>query len=234
MRKTIVALLLIATSALAAPVATSISPNNGRVPGGETITIKGSGFTDAMVVLFGRTPARGVRVIDATTIEATVPPLLPSRYDISVQQADGSFTLRSAFGVAGEPSEGFETILLPIYVPTVFGAFGSEFHTIARASNKLDQQPVQLYGADYRCLQAVPVTNAELDPTTLDSRGTTVALPTDCSNWPARLVYVPHDQERAATLNLRVADISNTSANHGTEIPIVRSEELRRERIVLL
>src|SRR5689334_22795671 len=55
------------------PVITSISPAGGSVAGGDTVTIRGTGFTGATDVRFGGTGARPMSVDTDTQITATSP-----------------------------------------------------------------------------------------------------------------------------------------------------------------
>jgi cysteine-rich repeat protein len=57
---------------VAAPVVSGISPDNGPVSGGTTVTITGANFTDASGVTFGDSPA-GFSVNDDTSITAVSP-----------------------------------------------------------------------------------------------------------------------------------------------------------------
>jgi len=57
----------------AAPIASTVTPDNGPVIGGNTVVITGSGFTNAMAVTFGSTPA-SFTVDSDTQITAIVPP----------------------------------------------------------------------------------------------------------------------------------------------------------------
>jgi IPT/TIG domain len=234
----LVALVLTTASLFAAPVATSISPKSGPTAGGTVVTITGSGFSNCIIcsppvppqVFFGSTIAANIRIIDSTTLVVTTPPLFPATYDVTVNQFDGSTTLRQAFTVTGEISDSFERILIPVYTPPVHGAFGSEFHTIAFAGNKAEP-PVTVYGIDPSCLPIDPPPSPfapEMIP-----GGTDIPLPSDCSNWPARFFYVPKAQAAALTFNDRVFDISRSALSNGTEIPIVRSDRFTN-RIVLM
>jgi hypothetical protein len=57
---------------VAAPVVSGLSPDNGPVTGGTSVTITGSGFTGATLVLFGGVYAP-FSVVDDSTIDATSP-----------------------------------------------------------------------------------------------------------------------------------------------------------------
>ncbi|HSP13402.1 MAG TPA: IPT/TIG domain-containing protein [Thermoanaerobaculia bacterium] len=242
MRRSFVLLLFLAASASAQPVITSITPNTGKVAGGSVVTINGSGFTTCIIcsppappnVLFAGTTARSVTLVDSTTLRVVTPPLLPGAFDVTVDQFGGRKTNPEAYTVSGDPSDGFESVLLPVYSKPVFGAFGSEFHTLATVSNKMDQQQVNVYGADSSCTAVIPAPVSPLSPMILNPDGQTVILPVNCSNWPARLFYVPKDQAQQVTFNDRVLDVTRTQSSNGTEIPIVRSAGMTSGRIVLL
>ncbi len=55
------------------PVVTSVTPNSGIPAGGAPVTIKGTGFTNAIAVRFGSTPAVSFQKVDDTTITAVSP-----------------------------------------------------------------------------------------------------------------------------------------------------------------
>lgn len=55
------------------PAVTAISPNLVHIFGGRTVTITGTGFTDATAVTFGGTAATSFTVLDDTSIQAVVP-----------------------------------------------------------------------------------------------------------------------------------------------------------------
>lgn len=57
------------------PVISSVSPNKGPLAGGQTVTITGSGFTQASGVSFTTSlPASSFTIVDDTTITAVTPP----------------------------------------------------------------------------------------------------------------------------------------------------------------
>ena len=83
------------TYAAAAPTVTSVSPATGPSGGGTTVTITGTGFTDATGVSFGSTAATNVSVESATSITA----LAPSGsgvVDVTVTTPDGTSAVSAA------------------------------------------------------------------------------------------------------------------------------------------
>ena len=58
---------------LSAPAVTGISPAAGPTDGGTSVTITGTGFTDATKVNFGTVAATNLDVVSATQITATSP-----------------------------------------------------------------------------------------------------------------------------------------------------------------
>ena len=232
----LLALVLVAAVASATPVITSVTPNSSTVNGGIHITIKGDGFATCPicsppvppVVTFELTPSSSVRLVDLQTLDVVVPPHLPGTFDVHVLQFDGTATARGAFTFTGEVSDAFETILIPIYSPAIHGAFGSEFHTIARAATA-GQGFVPVYGIDTTCSLA--------DPPHYPTQPYPVVgefqLPTECSQWPGRLLYVPKSSASLITFNDRVLDVSRSAQSNGTEIPIVRSSRFTSSRITL-
>jgi hypothetical protein len=236
-------LLFVASSALASPVITSVSPTEGPVFGGTTVVIRGSGFSDNCVicsppfgglsVFFGDTRASEVKLIEPTVIEAIAPAHLPGTVDVTVQQMDGSnpnqFTLPNAFTFTGESYAAYAPILFPIFMPPVTGAFGSDFRTTARVASK--GEPLDLYGVDNNCLLLSPVIPPEV-PVPIGNTDT--MLPTACSQSVGRFFFVRPAQADDLAANLRVADISRERDSHGVEIPVVRRDDFTYGRIMLL
>jgi YVTN family beta-propeller protein len=79
------------------PVVTSVSPNNGVVAGGNSVTINGSGFFGATQVDFGLRPATTFSVINDSTISATVPVGIPGTVDVRVTASGQSAVSRDDF-----------------------------------------------------------------------------------------------------------------------------------------
>ncbi|HET7489560.1 MAG TPA: IPT/TIG domain-containing protein [Acidimicrobiales bacterium] len=74
----------IATTAAPLPGVHAISPNQGPVTGGTSVTISGTGFTGATAVKFGTTAASSFSVDDDGQITAQAPALPGGYYDVTV------------------------------------------------------------------------------------------------------------------------------------------------------
>jgi hypothetical protein len=77
------------------PVVTSISPTDGPVAGGTSVTITGSGFTGATDVKFGAASGAAVSILADTQITATSPPGTGT-IDITVTTPEGTSTASPA------------------------------------------------------------------------------------------------------------------------------------------
>ena len=78
------------------PMVAGISPANGAVAGGTTVTISGANFTGATAVDFGGIPATNVNVLSSTQITATSPAGTAGTVDVTVVTPSGTSTLSSA------------------------------------------------------------------------------------------------------------------------------------------
>lgn len=78
---------------------TTITPARSLTTGGSTIEISGAGITSALVsaITIGGVPATNVRVIDAITIAATVPPHAAGTVDVVLTVGGSSVTAKNAF-----------------------------------------------------------------------------------------------------------------------------------------
>jgi hypothetical protein len=234
-------LILTALTATAQPVITSLTPTSGPATGGTAVTIKGSGFSTCIIcspalppaVFFGGVPATSVRLIDANTLEAFTPQHFAGTFSVRVDQFNGGASVQKAFTFTGPEGDAFEAILLPVFSPVVRGAFGSEFHTIARAANKTGTIEIPVFGVSLNCVRLSPV-EPEEDVTFIPSDQRDHELNSICSTSQGRFLYVQKARARDLTVNLRVRDESRSARSQGVEIPVVRSSEFRHERIALL
>jgi hypothetical protein len=74
---------------VAAPAVTGLSSSSGATGGGNSITVSGSGFTGAIQVLFGSTPAPSFTVTSDSSITVTVPASSAGTVDVTVLTQNG-------------------------------------------------------------------------------------------------------------------------------------------------
>jgi hypothetical protein len=79
-----------------APTITSLNVSQGSAAGGTTVTITGSGFTDATAVGFGSTPTSSYHVISDSEIQAVSPAESAGTVDVIVDTPAGGSTQASA------------------------------------------------------------------------------------------------------------------------------------------
>lgn len=89
-----------------APVVTSVSPDDGPTGGGTSVTITGTGFTDATVVRFGSTAATSFTIHDDTSITAVSPARSAGPVNVKVESAGGTST--------SSPSSVFTYVATPV------------------------------------------------------------------------------------------------------------------------
>jgi hypothetical protein len=104
MRRLFGLFLLLATTASAAPVITSVSPTEGSEYGGTTVRIRGAGFKiNAEVRVDGALPAAQSWLASSMELEILTAPHAPGMVSISIRQDDGEFTLPNAFTYEKDP-----------------------------------------------------------------------------------------------------------------------------------
>jgi hypothetical protein len=136
----------------------------------------------------------------------------------------------SLFAQQPEPTPS-ERVLLPILTPPVPGAFGSEFHTELRIAND-SENVVFLLGLDgNRCS---PLCLPTPFPLTLDPNEELGPEEITLNGSPGRFVFIAADQVSSVAMNLRVHDVTRDGLNYGTEIPIVREQDFRTNRITFV
>ena len=79
------------------PSITTVSPDKGTTAGGTTVTITGTGFTDATGVSFGATPASSFTVVNATKITAVTASHDAGVANVAVTTAGGTDSLSNGF-----------------------------------------------------------------------------------------------------------------------------------------
>jgi hypothetical protein len=128
----------------------------------------------------------------------------------------------------------FERILLPVLTPPVHGALGSEFTTELIVINKDQSKEIELFGLSLKCAGVCPPVDPLTTPVEVGREFQQIE-PRDIfpDGNPGRFIYVPAADVEKLAMNLRVADVSRSTLNFGTELPIVRSRDFTLEDIVL-
>jgi hypothetical protein len=210
--------LLFAVSAVAQQQIT-IAPDHGPVAGGTEVMIHGQFGQWPYSVYFGSTAVPATRVND-TTLVATTPAHLPGTVKVGVFEYDVFLTTDLEFRFEGEATAAYERLLLPVFVPPIRGAFGSEFRTQLTAAWSQNEE-VEIFGLEPSCR-----VNECLYPWDLK----TVLTPSapnlsgfEYRGTPGAFLYVPRDQVKDLSINLRAYDTSQSATDFGTQIPIVTS-----------
>lgn len=119
----LIALLTYGSPALSAPgpAVTSVAADSGRLAGGQSVVITGSGFTKVSKVLFGTRPGVGMTVRSSTRIEVKTPAQPAGKISVRVVTAAGTSpaTAASQFTVIAPP---VLTTLSPASGPVSGGA----------------------------------------------------------------------------------------------------------------
>jgi hypothetical protein len=125
---------------------TGISRSAGSTAGGVVVQLTGSGFAAGDAVTFGGTPATGVTLLNATTLQATVPPGSAGPVNVTVVHNGVPATLTNAFTYWPAPtttiaSTGFET-----------GAIASPFYADADANGATTVSSAQAHSGTHSVL----------------------------------------------------------------------------------
>ncbi|HYC60471.1 MAG TPA: IPT/TIG domain-containing protein [Thermoanaerobaculia bacterium] len=219
-------LVLLATSPLAAQTNYTITPDNGPTSGGTHVTIKGDFGQWPYGVIFGGVSVPATRV-DEHTLTAVTPPHMPGKVEVVIFEFDIGINTDLTFDYIGPVPDDYARLLLPVFTPPVHGAFGSLFFSNLRVLN-YGGATASIYGLEMVCapILCIPFEGPfDLGP----GSESTDFVP---NGNPGRFVYVKKDQAVGLAMNLRVYDTTREALNFGTEIPIVREEEMPLNRVV--
>jgi RHS repeat-associated protein len=81
---------------LARPKVTNVSPKTGSTKGGTTVTVTGTGFTDATSLLFGTAPGTGLTVLSATKMTVVTPAHAAGAINITLSTPGGTSAVVTA------------------------------------------------------------------------------------------------------------------------------------------
>lgn len=240
--KQLLVILFAATALSAQPVITGVSPSSGPVAGGTTITIQGSGFETCPIcsppipprVIIGGVDVRDYGPSTSTSLVITLPPHLPSTVDVVVEQWNGAARKSEAFTYEGNADEAFHRILLPLFLPPIPGAFGSEFHTQLRLANTSPAETTFVFGLQPPCVVSacLPPDNYKF-PYAIEGGKSIGPSEVEYTGDPGRFLYIAKTAPDVFA-NLRVFDASRSAFNFGTEVPVVREQQFIRGPIKLL
>lgn len=222
--------VLLAALPLAAQSSYTITPSSGPTSGGTTVTIKGNFGQWPYGVIFGGISVPATRV-DEHTLTAVTPPNMPGPRSVVIFEYDIGINSDLKFEYIGPPPEDYARLLLPVFTRPVHGAFGSIFMNHLIVMN-FGGSTASLYGLLERCSPIMCVGIEEQDRYDLIPHADTGAGTFDPNGNPGRFMYVKKDQLKGLAMNLRVYDTTRAALNFGTEMPIVREDEMVLNRIV--
>ncbi|HYC90613.1 MAG TPA: IPT/TIG domain-containing protein [Thermoanaerobaculia bacterium] len=217
------------------PIVTDLQPNQGPSDGGTLVVVRGDHLSTKVVcilpcpprVQFGDVTVDAVEESDERLV-VTTPAHAPGVVDVTVFiPGEEPFLLKNGFTFVGDGDEAYEQVLLPIYLKELVpGANGSQWRTDFRIRNH-GTEAVLLAPwecpPNMACPPVFPLTHTLLPNRTLHN-------PQDFSSRPganpSRLLYV--SKPDAVSMSLRVGDVSRSTLNAGTDLPIVRPHELLR------
>jgi IPT/TIG domain len=236
--KYILAVLAFASAATAADL--SPSPAIGTVLGGDIITIHAAlacgacPLPKSATVTFGDARGKNVTIVDRNTLTVMTPPHARGSVPLVVTTSDG-FTFNGAFTFSGWGGplarDSYEAILLPIPVAPdtpIAGANGSRWTSELWVANS-GTRPVE-YFASPDCVLLCPTCCMGDQPLpNLAAGASQRSAPAE-----ARLMYMQRGGDDLLTFALRVRDVSRTTENAGTDIPVVRESAFRTTPIELV
>jgi hypothetical protein len=230
-RTPILFVLLFFTTALFA-VPLPLTPPSGPTSGGTVVTIKGAFPEGVYTASFGVEAADTATIVrvDAETLRVVTPPHLPGASFVTVSR-NGTPMGNTTFTYQGGPPAAFERLLLPILLDPISGQNGSLFLT-SFAARLRGPGDVSLYGFEVFCPLSGCIYPSLTDaPIVLNPTRAMVSnddAPLIANGNPGRFIYVPKNDLTQVAMSLRVFDRSRSTSNFGTEIPIVRSEQFKR------
>ena len=222
--------MLLAALPLAAQPTYTITPSSGPTSGGTAVTIKGDFGMWPYGVIFGGISVPATRV-DEHTLTAVTPPHMPGPRDVVIFEYDIGINTELTFEYIGPTPGDYERLLLPVFTRPVHGAFGSIFMTDLRVRN-FSGATASLYGLRPDCSPVICIGIEETDPFDISPHTEAEPGSFDPNGNPGRFMYVKKDQLQGLAMNLRVYDTTREALNFGTEIPIVREDEMVLNRIV--
>lgn len=225
------------------PAITSVQPASGPTTGQTEVTITGNHFAPRVVcilpcptkVRFGNTEVEPKSESDTKLVVLT-PAHAAGVVDVTVIVADGrTATKHAGFAYGNTASAAYETVLLPIYLDgRISGAQGSQWQTdLWLRNNGAAAATLAPWDcpAGQVCPAVFPLTRTLAAGESLHNLPAFFRPPT--AN-PARLLYISRSEADQVAAQLRFADVSRATLNAGTELPVVREDDLLTGATTLL
>lgn len=236
-------LLASAAFAQSAPVITSISPKEGPTKGGTAVVITGSGFETTVqcilpcptTVTFDKTEVVPAETTDSRIL-VVAPPHPQGNVDVTVRTGDGRTTTAPAgFRYVTSLEGAFTQVLFPVYTDgKVSGADGSMWQTDLWIRNT-GGSPIELAPwvcpAGQACPAIFPLRHTLASGETLHNLPPFFKPP---SANVSRVLHVTNTEADRLAMQLRIADVTRSPLNAGTELPVVRERDLRVSSLDLL
>lgn len=217
------------------PVIDSITPASSPTAGGIEVTITGNNF-DPKIVCILPCPTKvrfdNTEVVPKSESNTKLVVVAPAHAQgvvaVTVIVADGrTVTRHNGFAYGNSAQTGYQTFLLPIYLDgQISGANGSRWQTdlwIRNGGTAAATLAPWDCPAGQACPAVFPLTKTLTAHESIHNLPAFFRAPT--AN-PARLLYVSRGEAEAISTQLRFSDVSRSTLNGGTELPVVREDGL--------
>jgi hypothetical protein len=218
----------------------TLTPNAGPSAGGTEVLVLGTlgtcPFAPPCVdpqVLFGGVPATAVRQVTGGLIAVT-PPHAPGIVDVEIKGLAGQTVgvLPAAFTYQG-PGIPSEAAYTPVLIPLIFrgpGALGSQWVTRASFYN---ESSVAITPLNRDAVSTCPP-NVSPCPAPPFAGNAWDEFHHGASYQNGLILWLPRNQVNDIDFSLHVRDITRAGENLGTELPVIREEELLSGDVHLL
>lgn len=225
------------------PVIYATTPLSGPSSGGSRFVIFGEGLDipPNFACLLPCPPRVRFGDVEVAAIEHTgervvviTPPHSPALVDLTLRTADGrSITVKGAFTFVGNGEVQFAQVLLPLLLNRFAGAYGSLWETELWIRNRgLENLQVAPWPCETEVCPAVfPLTKTLAPEESIRNIPPFSRTP---SGVPGRILYVSRSRIDDFSFQLRLADVSRGALSWGTEIPVIREADFRRNSVELL
>ncbi len=157
-------------------------------------------------------------------------------------QITAAFLLPLLFAgsLAAQPvfDETYERFLLPVFIGQTPGTNGSLFSTSLTVFNTSVSYDLRIWGLEEHCgVNVICPPPDYAEPVVVRpyaAEGVFFEGPVILPNGnPGRFVYVPKTEANRFAATLRAFDVSRSSQNYGTQMPVVRESDFSNEPIAL-